>query len=316
KKEISLAASENFFSLDMIALNYSNPKEIWYARQLEPFDKEWIYSQDRTANYTNVPGGTYTFHYKTSTDINNWNVKEKTILIHLKTIFYKTWWFRLMILLLAGMTLFSLYKYRITQKEKVYNLQSKANSLEKEKVLVMYESLKQQLNPHFLFNSLTSLSGLITSNPVHAKQFLDRMSKIYRYILKSRDNETVALTEEIKLAEIYTQLQQTRFKEGLRVTINIPEEYLHRKIAPVTIQNIIENAIKHNIIDIHKPLQVNIFIEHDQVVIQNNLQKKKFVETSNKQGLTNLQSLYHYLSGKPVVITEDNHHFTVKIPLI
>ena len=302
--------------MDMIALNYGNPAETWYAHQLEPFDKEWVYSKDRTVNYTNVPGGEYTFRYKTSVDINNWDTPEKTILIHLATVFYKTWWFRVLIVLLVAAVLFSLYKYRLAQKEKVYNLQSKANSLEKEKVLVMYESLKQQLNPHFLFNSLTSLSGLISSNPANAKQFLDRMSKIYRYILKSRDNETVPLTEEIKLAETYTQLQQTRFKEGLQVTINIPEEYLHRKIAPVTIQNLIENAIKHNIIDTDKPLLVNIFTENDQLVIQNNLQKKKFVETSNRQGLANLKSLYHYLSGKPVVITEDNNYFTVKIPLI
>jgi len=316
KKNISLGAGENFFSMDMIALNYSNPKEIWYAHQLEPFDKEWVYSQERLVNYTNVPGGDYTFHYKTSTDKNNWQTAEKTISIHLGTVFYKTVWFRLVVLVLIASIIFSLYKYRLAQKEKMYNLQSKANSLEKEKVLVMYESLKQQLNPHFLFNSLTSLSGLITSNPANAKQFLDRMSKIYRYILKSRDNETVALTEEIKLAETYTRLQQTRFKETLQVNTDIPEEYLYRKIAPVTIQNLIENAIKHNITSTENPLVINIFIEDDLLVVQNNLQKKKFVETSNQHGLVSLQSLYHYLSGKPVVITEDDNYFTVKIPLI
>ena len=316
RQDISLRADENFFSLDMIALNYGNPRETWYAHQLEPFDKEWVYSKSRTVNYTNVPGGDYIFHYKTSTDFNNWDVPEKTITIYLATVFYKTWWFRLCLILLLAALLTASYKYRITQKEKVFTLQSKASALEKEKALVMYESLKQQLNPHFLFNSLTSLSGLIASNPVHARQFLDRMSKIYRYILKSRDNETVSLSEEIKLADTYTHLQQTRFKEGLLVNINIPEEYRHRKIAPVTFQNLIENAIKHNIVDMATPLVVNIFIQADHIIIQNNLQKKKFVETSNRQGLTNLQSLYHYLSGKPVVIIENQDSFTVKIPLI
>ena len=222
----------------------------------------------------------------------------------------------MLILLLAGCVVFGLYKYRIAQKEKVYTLQSKANSLEKEKVLVMYESLKQQLNPHFLFNSLTSLSGLITANPVNAKQFLDKMSKIYRYILTSRDHETVPLAEDIKLATIYTELQQTRFKEGLKVLIDVPEAFQHRKIAPVTIQNLIENAIKHNIIDAVTPLMVNIFIEDDHLIVQNNLQKKKFVETSNKHGLVNMQSLYNYLSGRPVIIKEDGSNFIVKIPLL
>lgn len=313
---ISLPVNKNFFSLEMIALNYSNPKAIWYAHRLEPFDKEWIYSQERVVNYTNVPGGDYVFHYKTSADKNNWLTPEKTMLIHLDTIFYKTWWFRLLVLALAAAAIYGLYKYRLAQREKVYTLQSKASALEKEKVLVMYESLKQQLNPHFLFNSLTSLSGLITSNPANAKQFLERMSKIYRYILKSRDNETVALTEEIKLAETYTQLQQTRFKEALQVYFNIPEEYLYRKIAPVTIQNLIENAIKHNVIGMDHPLVIHIFIQNDLLVVQNNMQKKKFVETSNRHGLASLQSLYHYLSGQPVAIIEDNHFFTVKIPLI
>jgi len=313
---ISLGSSSNFFSLEMVALNYSNPSGNWYAHQLAPFDKEWVYSQDRVVNYTNVPGGDYVFHYKTSADRNNWPLAEKTISIHVDTVFYKTWWFLLLIILLAALLVYALYRYRLAQREKVYYLQSKANALEKEKVLVMYESLKQQLNPHFLFNSLTSLSGLITTNPVHAKQFLDRMSKIYRYILKSRDNETVALTEEIKLADTYTQLQQTRFKEALKVHVDIPEEYLYRKIAPVTIQNLIENAIKHNITGTDSPLTIEIFIEEDQLVVRNNLQKKKFVETSNRHGLANLQSLYHYLSGKPIIILEDAQYFTVKIPLI
>ncbi|MEO6315513.1 MAG: two-component regulator propeller domain-containing protein [Chitinophagaceae bacterium] len=316
KQAISLKANESFFSIEMIALNYGNPTEVWYAHKLEPFDKEWLYSKDRTVNYTNVPGGEYTFHYKTSTDMAKWSTNEKSLKISLATVYYKTWWFRLMILLLAAGVLLLLYKYRITQQEKVFSLQSKANSLEKEKVLVMYESLKQQLNPHFLFNSLTSLSGLITANPVNAKQFLDKMSKIYRYILTNRDHETVSLAEDLKLAAIYTELQQTRFADGLKVLTDVPENYLHRKIAPVTIQNLIENAIKHNIIDEGRPLLVNIFVEDNQLIVQNNLQKKKFVETSNKQGLVNMQSLYNYLSGRPVIIVEDAQMFTVKVPLL
>ena len=89
RKDISLAANENFFSFEMIALNYGNPKETWYAHQLEPFDKEWIYSKDRTVSYTNVPGGDYVYHYKTSADINNWSAAEKNIRIQLATLIIK-----------------------------------------------------------------------------------------------------------------------------------------------------------------------------------------------------------------------------------
>ncbi len=315
-KNTRLGYDENFFSIEMTALNYGNPHQAWYAYKLEPFDKDWIYTKDRLANYTNVPGGNYIFHYKTFVEQNNWNVKEKILQIYLATVFYKTWWFRLLLLLIAIASVNVFYKSRIAQKEKLLILQSKAYSLEKEKALVMYESLKQQLNPHFLFNSLTSLSSLITSNPANAKQFLERMSKIYRYILKSRDSETVPLIDEIKLVEIYAQLQQTRFKEGLKLNITVADEYMHRKIAPVTLQNLVENAIKHNIIDTAEPLIVDIFTEGNWLVIQNNLQKKNFVETSNKQGLSNMQSLYYYLSGKQIIIQEDENYFTIKIPLL
>ena len=136
-----------------------------------------------------------------------------------------------MVLILTA-TLFFIYRYRVTQKEKLLTLENKAQALEKEKAMVMYETLKQQLNPHFLFNSLTSLNSLIEAEPKAASQFLDSLSKTYRYILKSRDNETVPLADEIRFAENYVKLQTTRFEKGFYVEINIPEEYYHRKIVP------------------------------------------------------------------------------------
>src|SRR4029078_9548770 len=138
--------------------------------------------------------------------------------------FYNTWWFRGLILLLIIFGLVAFFRYRIGHQRSILVLQAKAQMLEKEKALVMYESLKQQLNPHFLFNSLTSLSSLIQQDQKIAKQFLDQMSKIYRYILKNRDSELVTLKEDIKLAEVYTRLQQTRFQSGLKVNFNVSEE--------------------------------------------------------------------------------------------
>ncbi|RYF95113.1 MAG: hypothetical protein EOO00_04755 [Chitinophagaceae bacterium] len=121
---------------------------------------------------------------------------------------------------------------------------------------------------------------------------------------------------ELKFAETYVRLQQTRFERGLLVNFLVPEEYYHRKIAPVTLQNMIENAIKHNIIDEESPLEIDIYSEDDYIVVRNNLQKKNFVETSNRQGLNNLQSLYHYLSDRAVEIEENKNYFMVKIPLL
>ena len=180
----------------------------------------------------------------------------------------------------------------------------------------MYESLKQQLNPHFLFNSLTSLSGLIETDQKMAGNFLAQMSKIYRYILKNRDSELVTLSEEINFVQSYIDLQKTRFKNGLQVKITGSSEYDQKKIAPVTLQNLIENAIKHNIIDQDTPLIIEIFTDNGYLLVRNNLQKKHMVETSNQQGLLNLRTLYQYLTDKPVIIKEDNSHFLIGVPLI
>ena len=149
-----------------------------------------------------------------------------------------------------------------------------------------------------------------------AGDFLDKMSKVYRYILKNRDNEVVPISEEVKFVQLYIDLQKTRFEKGLQVQMNIGETYSHRKIAPVTLQNLVENAIKHNTADEDSPLVIELFVEEDYLVVRNNLQKKKFVETSNRQGLSNMESLYRYLSGRPMEIIEDATYFTVKIPLL
>jgi len=122
--------------------------------------------------------------------------------------------------------------------------------------------------------------------------------------------------EELKFVGLYNQLQQTRFGAGLQILIDIPEEFHHRKIAPVTLQNLVENAIKHNIADEDAPLIIRMFIANDYLVVENNLQKKNYVETSNKQGQLSMVNLYQFLTGRPVKIEESGTHYTISIPLI
>lgn len=314
---LKLKPNENSFSFNLVALNYRNPSQTWFAYKVEGFEKDWHYTQDPKAVYTNVPGGNYTFLYKAASGNSNWeNISSKKVEIKLKTIFYKRNVFRLLLVLMLGGILYSIYIYRTHQQRQVYQLKSKAQMLEKEKVMVMYESLKQQLNPHFLFNSLTSLSGLIETNQQMAEEFLEQMSGIYRYILKNADQETVTLKDEVEFVKLYISLQQTRFKKGLQVNMHIPDEYMHYKIAPVTLQNLIENAIKHNIIDPASPLQIDLFIDNGYLIVKNNLQKKNKVETSNKKGLAQFTNLYRYLDDRPVLIEENTKNFLIKIPLI
>jgi len=174
----------------------------------------------------------------------------------------------------------------------------------------------QQLNPHFLFNSLTSLGSLIHIDPKTAARFLDNLSKTYRYILKSSERDTVPLAEELKFAEAFVKLQKTRFGDGFQVHFNVSEAFFHRKVVPVTLQNLIENAVKHNIVDEEMPLEIAVFVDDDCLVVRNNLQRKKFVDTSNRKGLVHLQSFYQYLSDRKIIIAEDDQFFTIKIPLL
>jgi hypothetical protein len=275
-----------------------------------------IAADNESAVYNNLASGNYTFRLRAVSKNDSWKSPETIFRFVIHTPFYKTWWFKAALLLLVLTSVLLFYQYRIREKEKLLQLESKAQLLEKEKALVMYENLKQHLNPHFLFNSLTSLSSLIRIDGKMAGNFLDKMSKVYRYILKNRDNETVPLGEEIKFVQLYNDLQRTRFENALQINLHIDEEYYHRKIAPVTLQNLVENAIKHNTADADMPLVIDLFIEDDYLVVRNNLQRKNFVETSNRQGLVNMEALYKYLSNRAMVIEEDGSYFTVKIPLI
>jgi two-component system LytT family sensor kinase len=187
--------------------------------------------------------------------------------------------------------------------------------LEKERAQVQFDNLKNQLNPHFLFNSLTSLNSLIVDNPQLASDFLQQLSKVYRYVLQS-NNDLVSLETELAFIKRYVHLLGTRFQEGLKVEFTMSEDALERKIAPVTLQVLIENAIKHNIISAQKPLHIRVFDDGGYLSVANNVQRKTLVESSNKQGLQNLVQLYSYLDTRPVVVAEQNNVFCVKIPLL
>lgn len=316
---MDLFHDENSFSFEFEALNYSNPQNTKFAYFLEGFDQNWHYTDEHQAVYTNVPGGKYTFYMKSSVDNGNLNtVPSKSVVVNLQTIYYKTTLFKILVAAVILLLFYLFYQFRRSQHRQLYDLKNKAQLLEKEKVSAMFENLKQQLNPHFLFNSLTSLSGLIELDQVSASKFLNQMSVIYRYILKNADAETVSLKEELDFVKMYVNLQKTRFSEGLEVIINVPAEFQHYKIAPVTLQNLIENAIKHNIIDKYRPLKIEIDIENNEyLVVKNNLQKKSVVETSNQRGLKQFISLYRFLSDRPIIIENDNEGlFKIKIPLI
>jgi two-component system, LytTR family, sensor kinase len=190
----------------------------------------------------------------------------------------------------------------------------RAERLEKEKALVQYDNLKNQLNPHFLFNSLTSLNSLISEDQELASQYLKHLSRVYRYLLENR--EFVSLKQELEFLENYKFLIKMRHGDALLIYTDIPADKYDFQIIPVTLQNLIENALKHNIINGENPLTIRIYSDDSYLCVSNNLQRKKTVENSNRQGLENLKNLYQYLSTEKVSVTETPDSFTVRIPLL
>jgi LytS/YehU family sensor histidine kinase len=191
-----------------------------------------------------------------------------------------------------------------------------AAELEKEKALVQYDNLKNQLNPHFLFNSLTSLNSLIYVNPQLASDFLQQLSKVFRYVLDNKEKNLVSIETEISFVKHYVQLLKARFETGLDVLFEVDDDALQKAIVPVTLQILIENAIKHNATQKDSPLVIKIYTLPDYLVVENNLQKKNVADLSNRQGLENLKNLYHYLTDKAVQVEESKRFFAVKIPLL
>ena len=192
----------------------------------------------------------------------------------------------------------------------------RATQLEKEKVQIQLDSLKNQISPHFLFNSLSSLDSLIDDQPQLARQFLQQLSKVFRYVLQHKDRALVPVETELDFIKNYISLLKTRFDGMFMVHCQLDDDALDGQIVPVTLQILLENAIKHNVISEAQPLTVTIHANGGFLEITNPIQRKRQVETSNRQGLENLKLLYSYLDERPVAFEEAGAIFKVRIPLL
>ncbi len=206
--------------------------------------------------------------------------------------------------------------------ESVYFFESwKANvkrteALARENVQSQLEVLKNQLDPHFLFNSLNTLAALIDEN-TDAQAYLERLSDVYRYVLVNRDKTTVSLEEEMAFLNAYIYLNKTRFRENLQVETHIAAAAYRQQIAPLSVQMLVENAIKHNVVSKDKPLIIKISHEEENYLsVENNVQEKTLFEKSTKVGLQNIINRYGLLTERQVEIIRDPAFFRVRIPLL
>lgn len=178
------------------------------------------------------------------------------------------------------------------------------------------ESLKNQLDPHFLFNSLNVLSALIDENPAQAQKFTASMSKIYRYVLDQKDKEAVTVAEELEFAHIYAELLKTRFEDSVQFSFAVREEDMQKWVVPLSLQLLLENAIKHNFATSQKPLTITIGTENGTLTIENNLQSRQMVKDRDGIGLSNIVQRYALITPLHVKIEQTENYFKVKIPML
>jgi LytS/YehU family sensor histidine kinase len=194
--------------------------------------------------------------------------------------------------------------------------EAEKSELERQNVLSQLEGLRSQVNPHFLFNSLNTLIYLIPEDSDKAVRFVQQLSKVYRYVLESRDAKLIPLSEEIDFLNSYIFLQKERFGDNLQVQLRDIPDQSNFGIVPLSLQLLFENAIKHNIVSVEKPLLIEVFAEQDHLVIRNNLQRKNQVMDSTSVGLQNIIDRYKLLTDRVVNIIISDKYFTVALPIV
>lgn len=188
--------------------------------------------------------------------------------------------------------------------------------LRNESLQAQIRALKSQVDPHFLFNNLNTLSSVVHSDPDKAEHFIQQLSKLYRHMLEVQDTTLITVKEELGLLDAYVYLLKTRFGDNLRVTIAVPEAYHERRIIPFALQIVVENAMKHNVVSAAKPLNVKIEVVQDKIVVTNNLQRKLHAVPSTGKGLKNINArvrLLHEEEEVESVVTADQ--FIVLLPI-
>ncbi|WP_455665755.1 sensor histidine kinase [Phocaeicola sp.] len=194
-------------------------------------------------------------------------------------------------------------------------LQQEAAELQKENNAAHYTALQNQLNPHFLFNSLNTLIAEIEYNPDNAVRFTKHLSSVYRYVLQSQDKALVSLGDELEFMKSYLFLHQVRLGDCIGCDCHIPADYHEAMLPPLTLQLLVENVIKHNSISLSKPIRISIRLENNYLIVSNPIHPKKSNDTSSGVGLENLCKRCKLMLGEDIIVTKEEEIFTVKVPL-
>jgi hypothetical protein len=217
----------------------------------------------------------------------------------------------MLIALVVSLVFYAAWYYKNRQETKVKEQKIIAGTAS-----AKFDALKNQLDPHFLFNSLNVLTSLIEEDPNKAQKFTTSLSKVYRYVLEQKNKDLVTVDEELQFARTYVRLLKMRFEDS--IVFDIPEKSSNpeAKIIPLSLQLLLENAVKHNVVTSEKPLHIKVFEDNGVLVVRNNLQEKQVVKKSSGVGLTNIQQRYGILTDRRVHINKTESEFGVELPML
>lgn len=301
--------NRNFFTFKYAGLWYQQPDAVTYRVKLTGNDMDWIRTGDRQITYSRLSPGDYTFTVEAAA---NGTFKSAEAVSYNFTILRPFWsaiWFYMVLAIMVGLAIWLIFKVRMKRMERI-------NAMQQEKIRYQFETLRSQVNPHFLFNSFSTLMTSIEEDKHQALEYVEKLSVFFRNILELRDKNLITLEEELRIAENYVYLQKSRYGENLVVEITVDDVNRNTHIPPLTLQLLFENAIKHNIISRSKPLHISVESTDGFLVISNNLQPKNFVDSSTGFGLKTIKHRYAMISESLVEIKEESGKFVVRLPLI
>jgi ligand-binding sensor domain-containing protein len=303
--------NQNQVSIEYIGLWFGNPESVKYQYRLKGYNDRWINTRDRVITFPNLSPGKYVFEVKATRNNDFRNAPVATYKFTIQKPFWQEWWFAgsIALLLIAGIFLFVRARSRRFRR---------MAQLEKERISYQYETLRSQINPHFLFNSFNTLISIIEDDREKAVEFAEKLSDYFRHMVQYRDKEVISLAREMELVQTYYYLQRQRFGENLTIETEIPEDLLNNYgVPPLSLQLLIENAAKHNAVSHETPLHIVVkAIGNSRLLVSNNLNPKSNPDRSTGIGLVNIIHRLKIVTNEEVEIRHTTTHFEVELPLV
>lgn len=302
-----LAHNENYLEFTFDAVWYTQHPGLTFRYRLEGFDRYWMTTTDHQVHYSQLPPGHYVFRVKASKCTSFEGAAEARWAFSISPPFWQRGWFQVLVLSTLAALIYGWIKHRERRLRREAQQRRQATEAQ-------LNALKAQISPHFLFNSFNTLIAVIEDNPPMAVEYVSRLSDFYRSLLATQSHDYISLQEERTRVGHYAFLLRIRYAEGFILDDRLSN--VTGYVAPLSLQILIENAVKHNIVSPSRPLRVEMFADGEgYIIVRNNLQRRATPAPGTRLGLNNLTQRYQLLGAQPVIVEETETYFSVKIPL-